>query len=119
MGQVQSSRADTEVINTVITAMVNANSNNDVLSAVHQYAGQLNSRSDILPEWVTDTICLITITFMIAVIIYLKISLNQFRKELDEVTRRSSKTHDRTLLMRSTKSPPVYVDRGSSTDDHV
>ena len=118
MGQVQSSRADTEIINTGITAMVNANTNDEVLGAVHQYAGQLNSRTDILPEWVTDSICLVTITFMVAVIIYLKISINQFRKELDEVTRRSSKTHDRTLLLRGTK-PPAHVDRGSSTDDHV
>ena len=111
MGQVQSSRADTEIINTVITAMVNANSNDEVLSAVHKYSGQLGTRSDILPEWVTDSICL--------VIIYLRVSINQFRKELDETSRRSTKTHDRTLLMRGTKPPLLHVDHGSSTDDHV
>ena len=118
MGQVQSSSTDVDVINTVITAMVNAKSNDEVLGAVHQYAGQLKSRTDILPEWVTDTICLITISFMIAVLIYLKVSLRQFRRDLEEVTRRSSKTHDRTLLMRSVKTP-MHVDRGSSTEDHV
>ena len=119
MGQIQSSNTDTEIINTVITAMVNANSNDEVLHAVNKYAGQLGTRSDILPEWVTDSICLVTITFMVGVIIYLRVTINQFRKELDETSRRSSKTHDRTLIMRGAKPPPLPIDHGNTTDEHI
>ena len=119
MGQVHSSETNVDVINAIITAMVNANDNDQVLEAVHKYAGQLNTRSDILPEWVTDSICLITLTFIVGVVIFLKVTISQFRRELDDVIKKSSRTHDRTLVMRGPKTPSLPVDHGHSTDEPV
>jgi len=120
MGQTQSTHQYNVLLNT-ITKM---SKNQDLITALKQIdlgRGAL----DLLPDYFSDLIAVLSILFIVAITIYMRISICHLKSDLLEHKKnciKSADKHDRLQLVRQYKSHVtvnIFQDVKGSVESHV
>ena len=90
MGQTHSDQKTLNNYNTLIGQLVNSNTKESVQHTLMQYKWQ-NSQNKILPDFMSDLIAILSLLFMVAVIIYLKVKIVNLTKQFNEAKKGKSK----------------------------
>ena len=91
----------TVLLNTVVTALTDQGK--DRSTVIAELRKELDSQDsmDFLPEFLTDTVALLSITFSVVMIIYVRIKLRQNEEAIAKLEKRASIDHDRILFVSS------------------
>ena len=89
----------TVLLNTVVTALTDQGK--DRSTFITELRNELDAEDsmDILPEFLTDTVALLSITFSVVMIIYVRIKLKQNEDAIAKLEKRASIDHDRILFV--------------------
>lgn len=94
MGQTHSDQKTLNNYNTLIGQLVNSNTKESVQHTLMQYKWQ-NSQNKILPDFMSDLIAILSLLFMVAVIIYLKVKIGNLTKQFNEAKKENQRSSDK------------------------
>ena len=101
MGQSQSNEQNNEFFNLLVTTLVQSQSEDSVRGAMTDFKNNMQYQHGLIPDYLSDVIVIISLIFMIALIVFLKVTLHFVRKEMAEhkkTCQRSSDKNERSWV---------------------
>ena len=100
MGNTNSNTQSMTQFNTLINALIESKSDEKVINAIRDLKPE--PQMDLLPEVLTDFISLLSIIFIIASTVFIRVKFKNMQKELNEFKQealRCNDKQDRTLVI--------------------
>ena len=101
MCQSQSNEQNNEFFNLLITTLVQSKSKVSVRGAMYHFKEKVLFQHGLIPDYLSNFILIISLIFMIALIVFLKVTLHFVRKEMAEhkkTCQRSTDKNERTWV---------------------
>ena len=84
MGQSQSNKEDYKFFNLLITTLVQSKSEDSVRRAMNDFKENVQFQHGLIPDYLSDVIVIVSLIFLIALIVFSKVTLHFVRKEVAE-----------------------------------
>ena len=95
MGQSQSNEQNNEYFNLLITTLVQSKSEESVRGAMYEFKENVQFQHGLIPDYLSDIIVIISLIFMIALIVFLKVTLHFVRKEMADHKKNCQRSTDK------------------------